>query len=79
MFMASKNQDVRLGVALATAHFLWWLLLIGIALWHDLPSLPQWAMRAATAAEPGLYALAVTFLGTRWFWRRRHGPVQVAA
>jgi hypothetical protein len=80
MFMASKNQDVRLGVALATAHFLWWLLLIGIfALWHDLPSPPQWALRAATAVEPGLYAVGVTFLGTRWFWRRRRGPVQLGA
>ena len=77
MLLASKNQDVRLGVALATAHFLWWLLLIGIALWHDFPSPPQWAMRAATTVEPGLYAVGVTFLGARWFWRRRPGPVQV--
>ncbi len=79
MFMASRNQDVRLGVALATAHILCWLLLIGIGLWHHLPSPPQWVMRAATAVEPGLYAAGVTFLGTRWFWGRRRGPVQVAA
>jgi len=44
MFMASRNQDVRLGVALTTAHFLWWFLLVGVALWHHLPSPPQWAM-----------------------------------
>jgi hypothetical protein len=78
IFMASKNRDVGLCVALASAHFLWWLLLIGIALWHNL-QLPQWAMRAVTAVEPGLYAVGVTFLGTRWFWLRRHGPGQVAA
>ncbi len=79
LFMASRDRDVRLGVALATAHFLWWLLLISIALWHHLPSPPQWAMRATTTVEPGLYAVGVTFLGTRWFWGRRHGPEQVAA
>jgi hypothetical protein len=78
MFQGSKNRDVRLGVALATAHFLWWLLLIGIAVWRHLPPPPQWVMRAATAVEPGLYAVGVTILGTRWFWRRRHGLVQVA-
>jgi hypothetical protein len=78
MFMASRNRDVRLGVALATAHFLWWLLLIGIALWRPLPSPPQWAMRAATAVEPSLYAVGVTVLSTRWFWRRRHDHVQLA-
>jgi hypothetical protein len=78
LFLASRNHDVRLGVGLATAHFLWWLLLIGVAVWHGLPPAPQWAMRAVTTVEPGLYAVAVTFLGTRWFWRRRYGAVQVA-
>jgi hypothetical protein len=79
IFMASRNRDVRLGVALTTAHLLWWLLVIGIELWRDDPSF-GWVMRIVTIVEPGLYSVGVTFLAGRWFWwRRRHGPVQVAA
>jgi hypothetical protein len=79
MFMASRNRDVRLGVALTTAHLAWWLLLIGIELRRNDPSF-GWVMRTATIVEPGLYAVGVTFLAARWFWwRRRHHPVQVAA
>ena len=79
MFMASRNRDVRLGVALTTAHLVWWLVLIGIELWRDNP-LFGWALRTANIVEPGLYAVGVTFLAARWFWWcRRDGPVQVAA
>jgi hypothetical protein len=79
IFMASRNRDVRLGVALTTTHLVWWLLVIGIELWRDDPSF-GWVMRIVTIVEPGLYSVGVTFLAGRWFWwRRRHGPVQVAA
>ena len=79
MFTASRNRDVRLGVALTTAHLVWWLLLIGIVLRRANPSFGL-VMRIATIVEPGLYAVGVTFLAARWFWwRRRHDPVQVAA
>ena len=44
-FMASRNRDVRLGVALTTAHLVWWLLLIGIELWREDPSW-GWGMRS---------------------------------
>jgi hypothetical protein len=76
MFMASRNRDVRLGVALTTAHLMWWLLLIGIARWRDNLS-SGWVVRAAAIVEPGLYAVGVTFLAARWlWWRRSHDPVQ---
>ena len=78
MFKASRNSDLRLGVALTTAHLVWWLLLIGIALWRD-NRLFERVFRTATIVEPGLYAVGVTFLAARWFWRRhRRDPVQVA-
>ncbi len=78
MFMAPRNRDVRLGVALTTAHLVWWLLLIGIEMSRDNPLFGRF-LRAATIVEPGLYAVGVTFLAARWFWwRRRHDPVQVA-
>jgi hypothetical protein len=80
MFVAPWNRDVRLGVVLTTAHLVWWLLLlIGIELWRD-NRLFGGVLRTATIVEPGLYAVGVTFLAARWFWwRRRHGPAQVAA
>jgi hypothetical protein len=78
MFMASRDRDVRFGVALTTAHLMWWLLLIGLALRHD-NRLSGWVLRTGTMVEPGLYAVGVTFLAARWFCWRRHGPVQVAA
>jgi hypothetical protein len=79
MFMGFGNRDVRLGVALTTAHLVWWLLVIGIELWRDDPSW-GWVMRIATIVEPGFYAAGMTYLAARWFWRRRrHGPDQVAA
>ena len=72
MFMAPANKDVRRGVALTTAHLVWWLLLIGIELSRDNP-LFGWILRTANIVEPGLYAVGVTFLAARWFWwRRRH-------
>jgi hypothetical protein len=78
MFMASRNRDVRIGVALTTIHLVWWLLLIGIELRRDNPSF-GWVMRMATIVEPCLYAVGVTFLAARWFWWRRHDPGQVVA
>ena len=79
MFMASRNRDVRLGVALTTAHLVWWLLVVGIEILRNNGSW-GWVMRIATVVEPCLYAVGITYLATRWFWgRRRHGPGQVAA
>jgi hypothetical protein len=79
MVMASRDRYVRLGVALTTAHLVWWLLLIGIELWLRNPLFGR-VLRTATIVEPGLYAVGVTFLGARWFWwRRRHDSDQVAA
>jgi hypothetical protein len=79
MFMASGNRDVRLGMALTTAHLVWWLLLTGIELWRN-HLLSGWVLRSVTIVEPGIYAVSVTFLATRWFWWwRRHDPLQVAA
>jgi len=78
MFMASRNRDVGRGVALTTAHLVWWLLVVGIELLRDDPSW-GWVMRIATIVEPGLYAVGVTYLAARWFWWRRQGPGQVAA
>lgn len=79
MFMAPGNRDVRLGVGLTTAHLVWWLLVIGIELWRDDPSW-GWVMRSVTIVEPAFYAVGMTCLAARWFWwRRRHGPEQVAA
>lgn len=78
MFMASRNRDVRIGVALTTIHLVWWLLLIGIELRRDNPSF-GWVTRMATIVEPCLYAVGVTFLAARWFWWRRHDPGQVVA
>ncbi|MGH7515458.1 MAG: hypothetical protein ACREOQ_21345 [Gemmatimonadales bacterium] len=75
MFMASKDRDVRLAVALTTAHLVWWLLLIGIAQWRNNP-LSGWVVRTATIVEPGFYGVVITFLAARWFWwYRRHDPV----
>jgi hypothetical protein len=77
--IAPKDRDVRLGVALTTAHLVWWLLVIGDAVWRVVP-LPGCATRIVTTVEPGLYAVSVTVLAVRWFWRRRgDGPVQAAA
>lgn len=70
LFLAPRNQDVRLGVALTTAHLVWWLLVIGIELWREDPSF-GWIMRTVTTVEPALYAVALTFLAARWFWWRR--------
>ncbi len=79
MFVAPGNRDVRLGVGLTTAHLVWWLLVIGIELWRDDPTW-GWVMRSVTIVEPALYAVGMTCLAARWFWwRRRHGPEQVAA
>lgn len=71
LFMVSRDRDVRLGVALTTAHLVWWLLVIGIAVWGRAPS--AWAGRPMTTVEPGLYAIGVTVLAARWFWWRRGG------
>lgn len=79
LLVASKDRDVRLGVALTTAHLVWWLLVIGMAVWGK-GLLPGWATRLVTTVEPGLYAVGVTALAARWFWwRRGDGPVQAAA
>jgi hypothetical protein len=80
MFMGSRTRDVRLAMALTTAHLVWWLLLIGIAaLWRDHPLFGR-VFRTATIVEPGLYAVGVSFLAARWFWwGRGHDPLQVAA
>ncbi len=78
LLVTSRNQEVRLGVAMTTAHLVWWLLVIGIELWRADPSF-GWILRTVTTVEPGLYAVGLIVLAARWFWwRRRHGPVQVA-
>lgn len=77
-FLASRNRDVRLGLALTTAHLVWWLLVIGIEVWRDDPSW-GWVMRVVTIVEPSLYAVGITCLAARWFWwRRRQGLEPVA-
>jgi hypothetical protein len=68
--LAPGNRDVRLGVMLTAAHLVWWSLVIGIELWRDDPSY-GWFMRIVTIGEPGLYAMAVTWLALRWFRRAR--------
>jgi hypothetical protein len=79
LFMASANRDVRFGVALTTAHLVWWLLVVGIEILRNNGSW-GWVMRVATVAEPCLYAVGITSLAAGWFWgRRRHGPGQLAA
>jgi hypothetical protein len=79
LFLVSRDRDVRLGVALTTAHIVWWALVIGVGVWGKLPSW-KWAMRFTTIAEPGLYAVGVTVLAARWFWwRRDDGPMRAAA
>jgi hypothetical protein len=80
MFTASRDRSVRLGVALTTAHLVWWLfLMIGVELWRDNPWFGR-VFRAATLVEPGLYAVGITFLAARWFWWcRGHDAEQVAA
>ena len=77
--LTARDRDVRFGVALTTAHIVWWLLVIGLAMRGALPSW-KWAQRLATTVEPGLYAFGATALAARWFWRRRgHGPVRAVA
>lgn len=73
--MAPRDRSVRLGVALTTAHLVWWLLLmIGIALWRHNPFFGR-VFRPATIGEPGLYAVCMTLLAARWFWwGRRDDP-----
>jgi hypothetical protein len=79
MLMASANRDVRFGVALTTAHLVWWLLVVGIEILRNNGSW-GWVMRIATVVEPCLYAVGITYLAAGWFWgRRRHGPGRVAA
>ena len=78
MFMAPGNRDVRLGVVLTAVHLAWWVVVVGIELLRDDPSW-GWVMRIVTIGEPGLYAVGVTCLASRWFWSRRpHGPGRVA-
>ncbi len=79
LFMASKDRDVRFGVALTTAHLVWWLLVIGIGV-LAVARAWGWPERVVTTVEPGLYAIGVTALAARWFWwRRRDGSVHAAA
>jgi hypothetical protein len=78
LFMA-RDRDVRLGVALTTAHIVWWLLVIGIGAW-GVSSSWKWADRFAWTVEPGLYACGLMTLAARWFRQHRgRGPVQAAA
>jgi hypothetical protein len=67
LLMTVRDRRVRLGVALTTAHLVWWLLLIALALWRANAPF-GWVVRAATIVEPALYAAGVTFLAVRWFW-----------
>ena len=79
LLTAARDRDVRLGVALTTAHLVWWLLVIGLAAWGKAP-FPGWATRVMTTVEPGLYAIGVAVLAARWFWwRRGDRPVHAAA
>jgi hypothetical protein len=72
LLIASKDRDVRLGVALTTAHLVWWLLLIGMAAWSEARSWGWgWGSRAMTTLEPGVYAAGVTVVAVRGLWRRR--------
>ena len=76
--MARRDRDVRLGAALTTAHSVWWLVVLSLAMWHD-QALHGWIMKIVLV-EPGIYALGATGLAVRWFWRRRrHFPGLVAA
>jgi hypothetical protein len=79
LFLKSREREVRVGVALTTAHLVWWLILIGFLVWSR-PRAWAWAFRSATILEPGLYAVGVSLLAARWFWRRRSdGPVRALA
>jgi hypothetical protein len=79
MFVGPGNRDVRLGVVLTAIHLVWWVVVVGIELLRDDPSW-GWVMRVVTIGEPGLYAVVVTWLASRWLWSRRpHGPGRVAA
>lgn len=71
LWLVSRHRDVRLGVALASAHLVWWLVVIGIGAWGKAPSL-GWGERIVTTVEPGVYAIGVTLLAARWFWVRRN-------
>jgi hypothetical protein len=66
----SKHRDIRLGVALTTAHLLWWRLVLAIGTSGKGPA-GKWPTILVTGVEPGLYAVSITALAARWFWPRR--------
>jgi hypothetical protein len=66
LLMGSKDRVVRLGVALTTAHLLWWVLVLAIGTSGKAPS-GKWPTILLTGVEPGLYAVAITALAARWF------------
>ena len=74
LVMVSKDRDVRLGVALTTAHVVWWLLLIGIAASGKVEPW-GWGERLVTIVEPGLYAAGVSVVAVRGLWGRGGGGV----
>jgi hypothetical protein len=79
LLMDAGDREVRLGVALTTAHVVGWLMVIVVELSREDPT---WSgvMRVAALLEPSLYGVAAMFLGARWFWwRRPHGSVQASA
>ena len=79
LLVGSKDRAVRLGVALTTAHLLWWVLVFAIGTSGKAPS-GKWPTILMTGVEPGLYAVAISTLAARWFWwRRGGGQVQAAA
>ena len=79
LLMGSRDRDVRLGVALTTAHLLWWVLVLAIGTSGKAPQ-GKWPTILMAGVEPGLYAAGITALAARWFWwRRGEGSVQAAA
>jgi hypothetical protein len=79
LLLGSRDRDVRLGVALTTAHLVWWVLVLAIGTWGKAPP-GKWPTILMTGVEPGLYAVGITALAARWFWRRRgDGPIHAAA
>jgi hypothetical protein len=56
LILAFRDRDVGLGVALSSAHLMWWLSVVGIELWRDDPTW-SWVMRLAAILEPSLYGV----------------------
>jgi len=73
LVMGFRDRDVRLGVALTTAHLLWWVLVFAIGTSGKAPP-GKWPTILMTGVEPGLYAVSITALAARWFWQAAPRP-----